>query len=62
LFTVAAEGGCEAEGVGDVEGEGGDVELDSFGVGPDTCAFFAGDVLNDFVEDFGDDEGVLLAF
>jgi hypothetical protein len=48
--------------VRNVEGEGGDVELDGFGVGPDACTFFAGDVLDDFVEDLGDDEGVLLAF
>lgn len=45
--------------MGDVEREGGDVLGDGFGVGPDPCAFFAGDVLDDFVEDFGDDEGVV---
>jgi hypothetical protein len=28
------------------------VELDGFGVAPDACSFFAGYVLDDFVEDF----------
>lgn len=58
-FSIAAVGGSEAEGVCDVEREGRDVELDCFGIGPDAGAFFAGNVLDDLVEDFGDDGGKL---
>lgn len=35
----------------DVEGEGWYVKFNGLGVAPDTCAFFASDVLNDLVED-----------
>jgi hypothetical protein len=51
LLTVAAEGGRKAECVRDVEGEGWYVKFNGLGVAPDTCAFFASDVLNDLVED-----------
>jgi len=35
------------------------MEPDGFGVGPDARAFFVGDVLDDFVEDFRHDERAL---
>jgi hypothetical protein len=60
FLATAAIGGCEAEAVGYVEGEGGDMLLDCFGVRPNSCAFLASDVLDDFIEDFGDDEGVVV--
>lgn len=40
-----------------VECRCGDVHFNGLGIGPDASAFFAGDVLDDFVEDGGDDEG-----
>jgi hypothetical protein len=61
-FAIAAEGGSEAESMGDVESECGNVEFNGFGVGPDACAFFTSDVLDYFVEYFGYDEGVLSGF
>jgi hypothetical protein len=57
-LAVAEVGGGEAEGVGGVEGRRGDVPLDSFGVGPDACAFFTRDILDRFVGDGGKDQVV----
>jgi hypothetical protein len=51
-------GGGEAEGMSGAEGRRVDVPLDSFGVGPDACAFFTRDVLDRFVGDGGKDQVV----
>lgn len=54
-LAVAAVGGGETQGVGGVEGGGGDVGFDGFCVAPDAGSFFAGYVLDDLVEDGGYD-------
>lgn len=56
-FAGAAVGGGQTEGVRGGEGRGGDVVSDGLGVGPGAGSLFAGDVLDDFVEDGGEDEG-----
>ena len=48
--------------MGGGEGRRGDVLGYGFRVGPDAGAFFAGDVLDDFVEDGGEDEGAGFGF
>lgn len=55
VLALAAVGGGDAQVVRGGQGGSWDVEGDGFGVGPDSCSFFAVDVLDYFVLDVAED-------